>query len=73
MNLHRHQWAPWYNVWFGPDYVPSEKEFSNGRGCLICHRREHSLNLLDKLASALVFGVLSLLVWPVRLWQRYRS
>ena len=31
------------------------------------------MNLLDKLASAVVFGVLSLLLWPVRLWQRHRS
>lgn len=33
---HEHLWVPWYNVWFGLSYVPDDKVFSNGRGCLIC-------------------------------------
>ena len=37
---HAHRFMPWYNVWKGESYIPSDHEFSNGRGCMVCRISE---------------------------------
>jgi hypothetical protein len=45
---HAHRFMPWYNVWKGESYVPGEKEFSNGRGCIVCHLAEADFEARQK-------------------------